>query len=234
MFVSPSVTRIASTKLESHQGRPVVEHWMSLEGMPGNDPEHLVEFAGRTCYESYGRPREATGDTHKYIQRTVHEQHHSSILEHASVSYFVTGVSRSLLAELTRHRHLSFSVRSQRFVDESDSPMVLPPALRQASEDSRIRLAGVGSYTQQTYLDIVEELEEAGYPRKQAREAARSVLPNMAEVRMVVSGNLRAWLDLIPKRVAPGADAEIRQVVSMIQEDLHEYAPSVFQAPTLS
>ncbi len=70
-----------------------------------------------SCYESWHRPRPETYHDRDYIGRTIFEQQHGSILEHATATLYFTGVSRSFLTELTRHRMLSFSVRSQRFVD---------------------------------------------------------------------------------------------------------------------
>lgn len=231
MIAKQKVTRIAETDLSRLlDGTPAISELMDLTDMPGSPAEWLIEFAGRTCYESYGRPREATGDTHKYIQRTVHEQHHFSIIEHASVSYFIEGVSRSLLAELSRHRHLSFSVRSQRFVDEAEAKIVLPPAFRDIKGKETLKHVLINSATgnSNAYEGIVRYLSGEGVPRKQAREAARAVLPNMVEVKMVVTGNLRAWMEMIGKRDADGADAEIRELARTIHDDLNEYASSVF------
>ena len=72
---------------------------------------------------------------------------------------------------------------------------------------------------------------DSGLPRKQAREAARAVLPNMVETRIVVTGNLRAWHEVIARRTAPDADAEFQEVAGMIREQLQQIAPEVFPAP---
>ncbi|WP_426717070.1 FAD-dependent thymidylate synthase, partial [Corynebacterium auriscanis] len=74
----------------------------------------MTVYAGRSCYGSWSRPNEATRKDHDYLSRTLFDQGHFSILEHASATFYLTGVSRALLSEFTRHRHLSFSVRSQR------------------------------------------------------------------------------------------------------------------------
>lgn len=202
------------------------------------DAEHLTEFAGRACYESWTRPRESTRKTADYIERTVHEQAHHSIIEHASVTYYITGVSRALTHELIRHRHFSFSQRSQRYVgeDESGLNIVLPPALAEAfKEDGRefhdhIEAHGVIEDTTLVYSATVEYLEKhKGLHRKQAREAARAFLPNMAETRIVLTGNLRAWMEFLNKRDHPAADLEIQNLARALREDLHEYAPSIIR-----
>src|SRR5699024_308714 len=210
------------------------------------DAETLTVFAGRSCYESWSRPNEKTREDKDYLRRTLFEQGHFSILEHASATFYLTGVSRALLAEITRHRHLSFSVMSQRFVDESEANSVIPPAVRKSEsvvvydyEEFRDDLDGClaealewwGGNAGWNYETIVSALTDEGLPRKQAREAARAVLPNMIETRIVVTGNLRAWHEVIERRTAPDADAEFQQVAGMIRQELRKLAPEVFPEP---
>ena len=139
-------------------------------------------------------------------------------------------VSRALLAEITRHRHLSFSVLSQRFVDESDANIVIPPAAR-GSEKLTWEFENAATGARHSYRELVEALSDSGLTRKQAREAARAVLPNMIETRIVVTGNLRAWHEVIARRTAPDADAEFQQVAGMIRDELQKLAPEVFPEP---
>lgn len=77
---------------------------------------------------------------------------------------------------------------------------------------------------------IVNSLtEDHNLPRKQAREAARAVLPNMIETRIVATGNLRAWNEATQRRTAPDADAESQKVAGMIRDQLHELAPEAIR-----
>jgi len=154
-------------------------------------------------------------------------QGHYSVLEHASVTFLVRDVSRALLAELSRHRHLSFSVVSQRYVDYSETQPVIPPAARDTIAEHLVRVAYEESL--ETYAELVERLIGAGFKRKAAREAARSVLPNAAPVDMVVTGNLRAWRDVLGKRWHMGADAEIREFAGLVLTELRTLAPNSFQ-----
>ena len=209
------------------------------------DAETLTVYAGRSCYESWSRPNEKTREDKDYLRRTLFEQGHFSILEHASATFYLTGVSRALLAEITRHRHLSFSVLSQRFVSEEDANIVIPPALRNAKGinephyDEELggevigatdNLKVMANLAIATYAGLVEELQEVeGLSRKQAREAARAVLPNMVETKIVVTGNLRAWHEVIERRTAPDADAEFQEVAGMIRDELQKLAPEVFK-----
>src|SRR5699024_2447156 len=114
MIVEPQVTLLAHTMIDAD----AISELMEIQP-ESTDAETLVTFAGRSCYESWHRPSEATRADADYIERTIFQQVHGSILEHAIATLYFTGVSRACLLELERHRLLSFSVRSQRFVDES-------------------------------------------------------------------------------------------------------------------
>ena len=189
--------------------------------------EDLMEFSGRSCYQSFHKPNEATRSNKDYLANIL-KQGHESVLEHVSATFYLTGVSRALTHELIRHRHLSYSQLSQRFVDEKEAAMVVPPALR----DDHVAVEILGEafdYALWTYQELVQTLEHKGLPRKQAREAARAVLPNCTETRIVVTGNVRAWRDFLKKRLDPAADAEIREVAQMIFRDLNLLFPSAFQ-----
>lgn len=236
MIATPEVTLIAHTTVphafvETGPGSVTVDivdatdEWMG-RGLGASDMDHLAEFAGRSCYQAWNRPNPATAENKDYLANIIRQQH-TSVLEHASASFYITGVSRAFLAEITRHRHLSFSVQSQRFVDESDANIVLPPAIRDHGGEGELGDAAQDAAA--VYKRLVASLQDSGLPRKQAREAARAVLPNMTEVRMVVSGNLRAWRDVLTRRLAPAADAEMQEVCNLICSELEQIAPHSMQ-----
>jgi len=187
----------------------------------------LAEYAGRACYQSWKKPNPATATNAAYLANIL-RQRHESVLEHATVSFYVEGVSRSMLLELERHRHLSFSVLSQRYVDESEARMVVPPAL-QGRPGVAAQLVQAGSVAKNVYAMLVGELQRDGLGRKEARQAARAVLPNMTETRFVVSGNLRAWRDVLRRRWHTAADEEIRRWARTTLVLLLEWFPHVFQ-----
>jgi thymidylate synthase (FAD) len=200
---------------------PGVTSWKQIP----TDADALAEGAGRLCYKSFNRPNLATARNDGYLKNIL-DQGHFSVLEHSSVSFLVRGVSRALLAELTRHRHLSFSVVSQRYVDYSETEPVIPPAMGKYEADF-LRGAYIGAVS--CYKTLVEKLTQGGLPRKQAREAARAVLPNAAPVDMVVTGNLRAWRDVLGKRHHVAADAEIQVFAGLVLGHLRDIAPNSFQ-----
>ncbi|WP_130841662.1 FAD-dependent thymidylate synthase [Corynebacterium neomassiliense] len=232
-IVEPNVTILAHTAIAPLSEWDATLDFHGMEVQPtATDTETLMEFAGRQCYKSFHRPNPETATTQSYLERTLFDQGHWSIAEHASVTLHITGVSRAFLTELTRHRHLSFSVQSQRFVDESDCNVVMPPAIR----DNLLHQDDIAAWKTSLehaiiqYQDTAEILEDdASLPRKQAREAARSVLPNAVETRMVVSGNLRAWKNVIALRTAPGVDAEMVEVMTLVRDQLATIAPTIFK-----
>ena len=219
------VTVLASTALNEHVMRQAYGYdvfgslWLT-------DADALGEAAGRLCYKSFNRPNPNTARNADYMANIL-RQGHESVLEHASVTFLVQGVSRALLAELTRHRHLSFSVVSQRYVDYAGTEPVIPPALRGTEGEAQLR--SEYSRAVDRYEELVRELKAAGLPRKQAREAARAVLPNAAPVDMVVTGNLRAWRDVLRKRWHVAADAEIREFARLVLIQLRGIAPNSVQ-----
>ncbi|QPB09580.1 ThyX-like thymidylate synthase [Streptomyces phage Sycamore] len=191
------------------------------------EADGLAEAAGRLCYKSFNRPSPKTRTNAGYLANIL-AQGHYSVLEHASASFLVRDVSRALLAELSRHRHLSFSVVSQRYCDYSETKPVIPPALAQDHVgDWEIHNA----YHQaiEAYESLVTHLVGKGLKRKAAREAARCVLPNAAPVDMVVTGNFRAWRDVLGKRWSVHADAEIQEYAGRTLEILRGIAPNSFQ-----
>lgn len=196
---------------------------------PGTPVEELIEFAGRNCYQSWSRPNPATATNAGYIKNIIN-QAHFSVLEHGSVT-FLMEFSRAALAEITRHRHLSFSVLSQRFVEHREDDIEWPQSVRDLAYDDPeldTSLMILGDQIMGLYEDITEKMVAGGATRKQAREAARSVLPEATYTTAVVSGNFRAWRDFLSKRHHEAADAELQQIAELVLNDLRQIAPSVF------
>ena len=201
--------------------------WNWRDGEPSLG-QHLIEFAGRLCYESWDMPNPKTATNPGYI-RNIISLGHESVLEHASVTFYVEGVSRNLSHELIRHRHLSFSELSQRYVNMEDAKFIVPPAMRQFYDVEEYDLDGGKDLASGTYQSIVKQLLDAGSTRKQAREAARSYLNAGAETKFVVTGNLRAWRDVLKKRDSEHADAEMQLFAKEVKRQLLEEDPDVFE-----
>ena len=199
----------------------------------------LLEFAGRACYQSWSKPNPKTATNAGYVQHII-DVGHFSVLEHASVSFYITGISRSCTHELIRHRHFSYSQLSQRYVPENQSQIVVPPGMEDDDELRRI-LVEAADASRATYAELLSRLEAkfADQPnailrRKQARQAARAVLPNATETRIVVTGNYRAWRHFIAMRATEHADVEIRELAVECLRQLQRVAPNVFADFTIS
>ena len=207
------------------------------DGVPwttdANGGEALAEFAGRACYQSWKKPNPATATNAGYL-RHILEVGHLSVLEHGSVSFYITGISRSLTHELIRHRHFSYSQLSQRYFPERDAAMVEPEVIA-ADPELHAKFEAISDATIAAYTDLLAGLEErfadepnATLRRKQARQAARAVLPNATETRIVVTGNYRAWRHFIGMRASEHADVEIRALAVECLRQLQKAAPNVF------
>lgn len=197
-----------------------------------SDGERLAEFAGRICYMSQHNP--AQRPTAEYLEN-IKKQGHGSVLEHAVYVLLVEGISRSCSHELVRHRAgFGYSQLSQRYVDESHAAFVVPPAILgdQALESEWERQV---TEAQAAYVRAVEALiaryswvDDKVHRRKMAREAARSVLPNATETKIVVSANVRAWRTMLELRCGEGAELEIRRMAVACLRVLQSEAPAFF------
>lgn len=197
----------------------------------------LAEFAGRACYQSWGKPNPATATNAGYL-RHILEVGHLSVLEHGTVTFYMTGISRSLTHELVRHRHFSYSQLSQRYVDSSSAELVMPPeAVGDPVAEKLIEEAwyeAVASYdalVQHFDNKLADDADvSATLRRKRARQTARAVMPNATETRIVVTGNYRAWMHFVEMRASEHADVEIREAAIMVLRELQRVAPNVFSA----
>jgi thymidylate synthase (FAD) len=186
--------------------------------------DHLAEIAGRECYQSFDRPNAGTASNADYLANVI-RQGHTSVLAHASFTFRFTDVSRSLTHELIRHRFLAFSELSQRYVDMSESYTVVPPLFR-GDEGPEYVIGRNHAMAVKIYEDIVESAVALGATRKEARQAARCVLPGGTNTSIIVSGNVRAWRDFIAQRNTEHADAEIRGVAAEVLRLIAQHAPN--------
>ncbi len=196
------------------------------------DGERLAEFAGRLCYMSQHNP--AGRSTREYLEN-IKKQGHGSVLEHANYSLLIEGVSRSLTHELVRHRAgFAYSQLSQRYVDESQAAFVVPPAIA-TNPELEARWRRQIEEAQRTYVELVNSLmtqygwvADKVHRRKMAREAARGVLPNSTETKIVVTGNARAWRTMLELRSSEAAELEIRRMAVAVLRVLQGEAPAFF------
>ena len=168
-------------------------------------PMDNIEICASKCYDSQPYRSHA-------ITKACYESGHESVLEHASFTFEITGVSRALLAQITRHRvGMSFSVRSQRYCNEDIFNYVIPPTIM---SDTR---------TLEEYVECMESIRKSysrmvdmGVPK----EDARMVLPNACETVIMLTCNLRALIHFCNERMCNRAQWEIRNLAYMIRDVL--------------
>jgi thymidylate synthase (FAD) len=175
--------------------------------------EELLEHAGRTCYRS-----EPKGDPGRFLQSRIREGH-ESIVEHASVTFEISGISRACSHQLVRHRLASYSQESQRYVDMSAPEFVVPPSV---VEDPQAQV--VWDEFMGRVAETYHRLRELGV----RKEDARFVLPNATATRIVVTMNFRSLRHFFSVRGDKAAQWEIRALALEMLRKVYPLAPSVF------
>lgn len=210
-----------------------VSEWFSTSDV---DAERIVEVGGRICYDSFSKPR--PGGNAAYIENIL-DSKHGAVIEHANFTLLFTGVSRSLTHEFVRHRvGFSYSQRSQRYVDESGSDFVPPPAIvddpdlmhlwQEATEFTSVIYKKISDKIIANQSAKAKTQGEKTALRKSARGAARSVLPNSISTQIMVTANARAWRHFVALRGAMPAEDEIRQLACNVARIMKTEAPNLF------
>ena len=194
-------------------------------------PENLVSMAARLCYSQSDlealEARVEQRDQTAFIKK-VTGMGHLSVIEHAAFTFGIEGVSRSFLAQITRHRIASFSVQSQRYVaqgGEQGFGYVIPPAIEALGEEA------VREFESQ--MQAMSGWYEAWRARlgkgEKSNEDARFVLPNACATRMMVTMNARELLHFLNLRCCGRAQWEIREVAWQMLDLAYKAAPALFE-----
>lgn len=192
------------------------------------DADLSAEEAGRLCYLSGHRPNPKTATNSDYLLNICNQRHYS-VLGHAFFSFYIDEITRNCSHEIVRHRWFTFSEVSQRYVDAEEFWFPGHPSFKLLESRHKDELQQKFVDSKDSYREIVEYLEDNRHTRKEARQAARHVLPGGTETKILMSGNLRAWRDFLAQRLAGGADLEIRAVALEIYKILRRESPNSFQ-----
>ena len=186
-------------------------------------PEKTCALAARLCYSSVSvdelDKRLLEADIKKRLEMVISSGHHS-VLEHASFTFGIEGVSRALLAQLTRHRIASFSVQSQRYVKyKGGIETVTPPLLKKNAElSARFAKQLADVYT------LYNDMLDAGIPA----EDARYILPNAACTKIILTMNARELRHFFALRCCNRAQWEIREMSCRMLALAKKAAPILF------
>lgn len=200
-----------------------------LEHTP--NPERLVAAAAKLCYSSspVDEIMENLTDeaVEKFLTKLV-DMGHESPTEHVSFAFMIDGVSRACSHQLVRHRLMSFSQRSQRYVNESGFQYNVPQEI-QNNESTRRYFHGLMSDLDDAYTHLVEKLREAGRTKEEANESARAILPNACTTSLVLTANARELMHFFNKRCCNRAQDEIRSVANEMLRQCKQVAPILFK-----
>jgi len=177
------------------------------------DCADIVERAAAVCYDSLP-------DGQHRIAKACARSGHMSVWEHINFTFHVKGVSRALLAQLSRHRHISLSVRSQRYCSEDGFDYVTPDSIR-ADPDAR----GIFDAFMQDIDAAYRDLQGAGIPN----EDARALLPNGCVTELYMTANARALVEMARLRLCMRAQAEIRELFQELREAVRPACPLLAQ-----
>jgi thymidylate synthase (FAD) len=170
----------------------------------------VIELGARNCYKSEDRIGEGTDE--KLFNQIVKQHHHDSVVEHGSITLRIV-TDRAMLAQITRHRHFSFSVESQRYCNYGKgkfggeitfiAPMGMNP-------DQDYAWFSAMKSAEQSYLTMID----MGCKPEQAR----SVLPNSTKTEIVMTGNVRCWRQFLQLRLAGHAQKDVQHLARLIHE----------------
>jgi thymidylate synthase (FAD) len=186
--------------------------------------EALTALAAKLCYAGGDletlRERIQKNDQRAFISKVM-QMGHESVMEHVSFTFLIEGVSRSLLAQLTRHRIASFSVQSQRYVSyEKGFGYVVPPAVEALGTEAVTEYAAQMDQMLTWYQDWQQKLG--------TNEDARFVLPNACETRLLMTMNVREIRHFLELRMCRRAQWEIRQLAETVFALCYTEAPELF------
>ncbi|MBR1593054.1 MAG: FAD-dependent thymidylate synthase [Ruminococcus sp.] len=210
-------------------------------------PEMVAASAAKLCYSSSGIDEITEGldeeKTASYIDMLA-SLGHESVMEHASFTFGIEGISRACSHQLVRHRIASYSQKSQRYVNEDGFDFVTPPSVSdipQAQQEyNRIIDEISKSYTiiadmlaEKHRADFIsqgmDEKTAASKARKLANEDARFILPNACETKIIVTMNVRSLFNFFRHRCCNRAQWEIRAVADEMLKLCIQTAPNIFR-----
>ena len=201
------------------------------------EPEKIIASAAKLCYSSSDIKSLMDGLTQEKVEsfiKRLADFGHESPLEHCTFTFGIEGVSRALLAQLTRHRIASYSVKSQRYVEEDKFSYIVPSDISKNDEafETYVKTMDIISDSYNKLTDILYNIHKETMDRKAARkkaiEDARYVLPNACSTQLIMTMNIRSLLNFFELRCCNRAQSEIRELADSMLEICKEVSPNIF------
>ena len=198
-----------------------------MAGLDGEDPLQLIEHAGRTAYQS--RDKITDESAAKFVEM-IRKRGHEAVLEHSCMVVEFNNLCRGFTHELVRHRLVSYTQESTRYVDESDFKVVVPPDKNPDEKLVYLTLPEGNSIrvSFRDWMNLNEQmyrgLRKAGWVQQDARQ----VLPIGIKAQIVATANFREWRHIFKLRCSPDAHWEIRRVMLNLLKDVQKRVPVIF------
>jgi len=189
------------------------------------DPEKIVAQSARLCYSALGieelRGKLSDESIIKLVKKIMKLGHYS-VLEHATFTFAIEGISRVTSHQLVRHRLASFSQQSQRYVkiNKKGFPYIVPKSIAQEEKLNKI------------FIDAIKKLDGIYHillDHNIKAEDARYILPQAVTTKMIISANARELLHIFKLRCCSRAQWEIRELAMNMLKEVKSIAPTIFE-----
>jgi len=195
------------------------------------EAEELISYMARVSNPS----NQANTQTSARLIKYLIEHNHWSPFEMVNMCVQIN-TTRSIAAQILRHRSFSFQEFSQRYA-EVTTPSVFPDLRRQDLKNRQNSIDNLPSKTKDVMAEMIgelfdhservyKELIEAGV----AKECARDVLPLATPTRLYMNGTIRSWLHYCDLRTGNGTQKEHAQIAGQVQDLLYQHLPNVCEA----
>ena len=192
-----------------------------IDPMPEWEVLEKLERIGRVCYKSEDRITEDSAS--KFIKMLL-TNNHLSVLEHINITFHIV-TDRGVSHELVRHRHFSFTQESTRYVSYDNMMQFVEPAELELPEHDERFTWGMGCMAAEKYY---KKMREMGGTAQQSR----ALLNNASKTELYMTGNIRSWLEILPKRLSKSAHPQMRALMTDIAYLLEATYPNIFRRET--
>ena len=213
------VVRIAQTV-------PVLHGELKTDTTPEQFIDNIVGVTFKKSLNKGQNVEESLTDNRKKIEelkllRNVLDQNHGSILEHVYLTYAIINASRSYLAQQTRHRMASYTSSSQHYIDHTEMSDAEVPVELMTPEN-----AAAKDFYLKAYGDVKEAYNALVNDYGIDHAVARQLLPNGQRNLLIVTANVRSWINFMNQRICNRNTSEIQYIAHLIREDMKDVIPT--------